>query len=907
MTKLANGPQQAIYWSKLVLLILLSSCSGGDSDSQNPDGSIPTISDAGPTGDASPGPCHVSAIKRGEEGPILNRLGSKQLMFNALLANPEANQALLDNPLSTAAFEPASCPGGDGVCLHQQLRDPWARELMSYIVECAVDSDIEITWSDAETGDTATWTGGFGLCPAWADGAIAADQSCQELVSACILARSNAFGARAPLSLRGVQDEQGLGLTAHTPGMVLDQPVSIQECSGSPPHLTNPAQRNCGWSPGHVGACQPGSTVDLDPASPCDNDMMLRVCDGSDACDYGSGKTLASAASACAGGQPGLPLSFPCGESSTFTVMASPPRQDGALPARKPSNAVYPVGEERFFHWAEGAFYGNLFGRDAVNADIAVQVEDDAVVYRFGDDPQNRRPVYLIQCNQSSDGGAARRMQEHDAFLDQLGLAAGQEIVVYQNAYSCWSPGWGDGAAYAAKRICAGPKGVDICAARPVGQCWQGSGAWGNLCQTNDSAAHIGDRDYDDCRDERDRVWSNPLTVFLDHPCALLGAGDCQTLLGQDGPIGALSAGAEHTCAALSNGTMRCWGRNQGGQLGYGDNVNIGEDEFPASVGQLELSGVTHIALGNTHTCALLGQVLYCWGINEHGALGFARDLLPHREPVRSWTFDEPVKQLAAGTDHNCVLYENGRVSCWGEHYDGQLGYGRGTDHDTPRELVAVGAPVQQLALGGHTCALSTAGTVTCWGKNNLGQLGCGDTTRRYEPQPDNPVDLGGPAVYIAAGIAHTCAVTQDQAIKCWGANDGGQLGHGDLIQREQPDSQGITLAAGIKQMALGRSHTCALLDDGTARCWGSNSLGQLGYRPDANVDFTDAASLPAVPVGDHITKITAGSFHTCAVLASGVVRCWGRNGSNGTLGYGEAFINSRGRLPIGLGDVPLL
>lgn len=172
------------------------------------------------------------------------------------------------------------------------------------------------------------------------------------------------------------------------------------------------------------------------------------------------------------------------------------------------------------------------------------------------------------------------------------------------------------------------------------------------------------------------------------------------------------------------------------------------------------------------------------------------------------------------------------------------------------------------VAGGLHSCAISGEGRVTCWGGNESGQLGDGGTSRRASPTP-----TGGDLrfVSIAAGISHSCAVTADGEAYCWGANQSGQLGDGTYTRRLDPVK--VPAPVAISAVSAGTAHTCALARAGDAYCWGANLGGQLGdgTRTDQNV--------PVLVSGQHtFTAITAGWNHTCAVSREGAAWCWGRN-----------------------------
>ena len=225
-----------------------------------------------------------------------------------------------------------------------------------------------------------------------------------------------------------------------------------------------------------------------------------------------------------------------------------------------------------------------------------------------------------------------------------------------------------------------------------------------------------------------------------------------------------------------------------------------------------------------------------------------------------------------------------------------------------------VGGVVTQIATGGdHTCALLDTGAVRCWGSGLFGRLGYGNTNAIGDdetPASAGDVDVGGVVTQIATGGDHTCALLDTGAVRCWGIGGLGALGYGntDFVGRDGPPSAAGDVPVGgvATRIDTGSNHTCALLDTGAVRCWGLGPGGKLGYgNSDRIGDDETPASAGDVPVGGTVDRIVTGGGHTCAVLDAGGVRCWGSNLS-GALGYGNG-LTSLGdeRLPMALGDVP--
>lgn len=333
-----------------------------------------------------------------------------------------------------------------------------------------------------------------------------------------------------------------------------------------------------------------------------------------------------------------------------------------------------------------------------------------------------------------------------------------------------------------------------------------------------------------------------------------------------------LSLGGAHTCAQIQGGTVKCWGKNNAGQLGDG---TITERRSPALV-----PGLTHvaqIALGDAHTCARLDDgTVKCWGSNIQGQLGDGTKI--NRSTPTLVPDLAHVAQLALGDEHTCALLEGGTVKCWGSNGAGRLGDGTDTDHSSPT-LVAGLTHVAQIAAGAsHTCALIDDGTVQCWGWNNFGQLGDKDTFDQSSP---TLVYGLANATQVAAGGSHTCALLDGGTVKCWGWNLRSELGDGTTMDRNVPTP--VLDVTHAVQVAAGGSHTCARLDGDTVSCWGDNGSGQLGVG--TSNTYTSPALLPNL---SHVARLALGGSHTCAQIQDGTMKCWGDN-TNGQLGDGTA------------------
>ncbi len=405
-----------------------------------------------------------------------------------------------------------------------------------------------------------------------------------------------------------------------------------------------------------------------------------------------------------------------------------------------------------------------------------------------------------------------------------------------------------------------------------------------------------------------------------------------------------LSAGGTHTCAVLASGAVKCWGDDEYGQLGLGDQIDRGDDpgEMGDALPVVDLGNgraATAISAGYRHTCAVLdnGKVK-CWGAGANGRLGLGdsanRGELPGEMggalPAVDLGAGRTATAISAGGSHTCALLDNGSVKCWGANSYGQLGLGHTQDRgDDPGEMgdalpsVSLGTGRTALAIttnNAHTCALLDNGSVKCWGSGVNGRLGTGATDSRGD-QPGEMGDAlpavslgtGRTALAISAGGQHTCALLDNGSVKCWGSGLSGRLGTGATDSRgDQPGEMGDALVAvplgdgrTATSVSSGYGHTCVRLDDATVKCWGLNGGGQLGQGSTASLgdqanELGNALPPVSLGTGRTATAITTGDQHACARLDDGTLKCWGDNVS-GQLGLGDQA--DRGDQPGEMGD----
>ncbi len=352
--------------------------------------------------------------------------------------------------------------------------------------------------------------------------------------------------------------------------------------------------------------------------------------------------------------------------------------------------------------------------------------------------------------------------------------------------------------------------------------------------------------------------------------------------------------------------------------LGSGASKAVAKATVTVSAGARP-PAATAVDAGGQHsqTCAVLSTgAVDCWGANYYGQLGDG-SLIGSDTPVEAIGTTGST-QATVGGDHVCALLPTGHAACWGYNEYGQLGDGITTGLDKcpfaeppaacspePVEVTGITDPTQVSAGGDQTCALLPTGHIECWGLNGFGELGDGsasgpETCGAFACSAA-PVEVTGitDPTQVSAGGDQTCALLPTGHVDCWGSNLFGQLGYGTATGPEEcgpyrfacsaapVEVTGITDAT---QVSAGGGQTCALLSTGHIDCWGRNGYGQLG---DGSTEDSD---VPAEVSGiTDATAVTAGGDFTCALLSTGKVNCWG-DGESGELGDGAT---SRSDTPV--------
>lgn len=305
-------------------------------------------------------------------------------------------------------------------------------------------------------------------------------------------------------------------------------------------------------------------------------------------------------------------------------------------------------------------------------------------------------------------------------------------------------------------------------------------------------------------------------------------------------------------------------------------------------------AGVQQVSAGIEHTCAIVTSgVLKCFGYGAYGQLGSGMSTSDMGQIYQvNLGTGKTAKQVSAGHGNTCFVLNDGSLKCCGG-----------------RELNSVdlgsAQTAKQVSVGRHTCAILSDGSLGCFGRGEYGQLGSGGTDYVFSANL-SLVDLGTgkTAKQVSAGDKHTCAILNDDSLKCWGEGNQGQLGvvagkYPETRIGNEPGEMGDNLTAvdlgtgkTAKQVAVGSEHTCVILNDDSLVCFGLGDRGQLGHGgyvtsigPD---DMGD--KLPKVDLGTDKTakQVSTGAYHTCVVLNDDSLKCFG-GGAFGKLGTSKA------------------
>jgi alpha-tubulin suppressor-like RCC1 family protein len=395
-------------------------------------------------------------------------------------------------------------------------------------------------------------------------------------------------------------------------------------------------------------------------------------------------------------------------------------------------------------------------------------------------------------------------------------------------------------------------------------------------------AACAGIVGVEDVRLRRD---SGAADAFVDEPMIDDDSGTIDSAAPPGPNVLEVALGLQHTCARKPAGTVKCWGDDTRGQTGTGGTADGGLVSTPATVA---ITDALHIASGQNHTCVVRtsGKVS-CWGDNQDGQLGNGQTNSRSPTPIDVSGITD-ARGIACGASFSCALRSSGSVACWGNGLGGQLGNGTKQLQPSPAPVSNLTDAVAISAGESHACAVKAGGTLVCWGDGVNGQLGTGDQNERTTPTL--VPSLAGIAL-VAAGSRSTCAAKKAGNVFCWGANELGQLGSGAANPTPNPSP---TAVSGVDAIALwaGADHACAVRRGGPVACWGAGFQGQIG---DGQTRATATDPTPSPSAVSGITNaigVGTGGNHSCAPTSTGGILCWGEN-AHGEIGNGQSGLSA--------------
>jgi alpha-tubulin suppressor-like RCC1 family protein len=339
-----------------------------------------------------------------------------------------------------------------------------------------------------------------------------------------------------------------------------------------------------------------------------------------------------------------------------------------------------------------------------------------------------------------------------------------------------------------------------------------------------------------------------------------------------------ISSSGANRCGITSGGVLKCWGYNIVGQVG--DNSTTDR-----SVPTLIDSGTLYasVSVANEHACGITTSgVLKCWGYNYLGRIGdgtTVNKLVP--TIIDSGT---TYSQVKAGPHSTCGITSINQVKCWGSNSYGQVGNGTTSTAQASPVLIDSSTTYSQIVLGAeHTCGITTSGVLKCWGKNSLGQVGDNTTSDKLVP---TIIDPGISYSKIQLGYGRTCGISSAGIFKCWGNNTYSRNGYDPLTFVNGNIPNTIDSGTTYTNLSLSIYHTCGITSDSSLKCWGSNSNGQLGR----GVIEGESGIPTIVDTGTTYSKVLADRYHTCGITTQGYLKCWGRPETNSSYAANETI-----------------
>jgi alpha-tubulin suppressor-like RCC1 family protein len=351
------------------------------------------------------------------------------------------------------------------------------------------------------------------------------------------------------------------------------------------------------------------------------------------------------------------------------------------------------------------------------------------------------------------------------------------------------------------------------------------------------------------------------------------------------------SAGKDYVCAMNADSSLSCWGRGDMGQLGNWINENSTTASFVRDGSDLTLTGIVDIDMGGYHGCALgdSGGV-WCWGGGEFGQLG-TNDTNSYAYATRVLApnsgYLTGIVDISAGEYHTCAVTDNGQAWCWGNGLSGALGNQTTESSMLPTQVYMTGdiplTNVQRISSGAsHTCAVTSNGQVWCWGTVTAGSLGDGVSLSSTVAVPvytgiDTPLTN---ISQVSAGTNYSCAVDTNGAAWCWGDDGNAVLANG--ANESQSWAARVTtqndVLTGAIAVAAADTHACLVTTSGDVWCWGAGATGQLGNGSETAREYAVPVALDSMTTLTGMAHVTVGLEFSCARATGQSAYCWGSN-----------------------------
>jgi len=390
------------------------------------------------------------------------------------------------------------------------------------------------------------------------------------------------------------------------------------------------------------------------------------------------------------------------------------------------------------------------------------------------------------------------------------------------------------------------------------------------------------------------------------------------TVTADDNGFIAVSAGASHSVAIKSDGSLWAWGSNNAGQIGNGKS---GWDEVELRPVKI-MDNVIQVSAGGFHTMAIKNDgSLWAWGRNEYGQIGNGKtgngNFIYETKPIKIM---DDVKQVSAGEVYTLAIKSDGSLWAWGSNRQGYLGDGTMTYiekdennnylknadgsfkwvYNDKSKPVKIMDDVKQVSAGGmHSMAIKNDGSLWVWGDKTFGMLGNYESAKEYWDDPDRegniltPVNVMNDVKQVILGLQCSFVIKNDDSLWAMGANAFGQFGDGNI--------QSAYLFPGkimdnVKQVAAGSTYTMVIKTDGNLWACGDNGFGQIGdgtisgFYPnkDGVQEYVNNNKLSFVKIMDGVAQVSTSpsSHHTLAIKNDGTLWAWGGNQS-GQIGDG--------------------